>query len=48
MSVNNGIITPPYPSMMLSRCWVNQVMMLPRCASPPISINGLDISQCIS
>ena len=21
MSVNNGKITPPYPSMMLSRCW---------------------------
>nr|DAZ39705.1 MAG TPA: hypothetical protein [Caudoviricetes sp.] len=45
MSVNNGKITPPYPSMMLSRCWENRVMMLPHCASPPISINGQNTSQ---
>ena len=44
MSVNNGKITPPYPSTMLSRCWENRVMMLPHCAGPPISISGLRIS----
>lgn len=36
MSVNNGKITPPYLSMMLSRCWVNQVMIWLLFASPPI------------